>query len=325
MMALRTGDSVRESLRGNRDFVEVGGIPRQKALYTASQAQTADAFGYKWAKRETFESPQVEAFSRQWMVDRYDGITDAELRELVRGRKLLDAGCGAGMGALLLFGEMLRECRYIGLDISSAVEIAAARFGERDIPAEFIQASLTEVPRELGNFDMIWAEGVLHHTDASEASFDYLAARLNPGGVFMFYVYAKKAPVREYVDDMVRDKIASMPNEDAWKAVESLTRLGIALGELNVEIDVPEPVALLGIPAGRASLQRLLYNYFFKAFYRPEYTFAEMHHVNFDWYKPLNAHRHTPEEVQGWLAKNHLTASVFTVRPEGISVIARRP
>jgi SAM-dependent methyltransferase len=317
--------TVRELLADNADFVTVRGIPRQKNLYTPSQDQTADAFAFKWAKRDTFEKPHVAAFSREWMTGRYDNITDAELRGLIRGRKVLDAGCGAGMGALLLFGEMLKDCRYIGLDISTAVDVAAERFREKGIPGEFIQTSLTDIPSELGNFDVVWSEGVLHHTDSTERSFEYLANRLNPGGVFMFYVYARKAPVREYVDDMIRDRVASMSNEDAWDAMKSLTKLGIALGELNAEVEVPESVELLGIPAGRYNVQRLLYFYFFKAFYRPEYGFEEMLHINFDWYRPANAHRHTPEEVQGWLEKNSLRAERFVVRPEGISVIARRP
>lgn len=45
-----------------------------------------------------------------------------------------------------------------------------------------------------------------------------------------------------------------------------LSRLGKVLGELDIEIDVPEAVGLLEIPAGRINLQRLFYWHVFKAF-----------------------------------------------------------
>ena len=68
--------------------------------------------------------------------------------------------------------------------------------------------------------------------------------------------------------------------------MKNLTKLGIELGKLDIEINVPENIKTLDIPAGKINLQRLFYWYFCKAFYDPNLTFDEMHHINFDWYAP---------------------------------------
>lgn len=319
----QTFPSVIELLSNNPDFLIEHQIPRQKSVFTSSQSQTADSFGFKWAKRETYESEQAMAMQRDWVLGRYQ-LSEQEILEMIRGRKFLDAGCGASQGALLAFDQLLNQCRYIGVDISNAVDVAAARFRERGIQGEFVQASLMELPEELGNFDFIFSEGVLHHTDSTEQAINYLSKRLNPGGLFMFYVYGVKAPMREYADDYIRERISGMSNENAWKALEPLSKLGIALGELGVEIDIPESIDLLGIPAGRMDLQRLFYWYFCKAFYRPDWTLDEMNHVNFDWYRPTNCHRQTPEQVRSWVSNNGLEIVKWDVKLEGISVISRK-
>jgi hypothetical protein len=46
--------------------------------------------------------------------------------------------------------------------------------------------------------------------------------------------------------------------------------------------------------------------------------------TNFDWYHPLHAHRHTPEEVQRWCAEENLHIEHFDVQESGISVLARK-
>ena len=113
-----------------------------------------------------------------------------------------------------------------------------------------------------------------------------------------------------------------MPPEDAWQAMEPLTRLGVALGELDAEIDVPAPIELLGIPAGRISVQRLFYWHVAKAFYRPDLTFDEMNHINFDWFRPLNCHRHTEQEIRKWCLEAGLSIEQLDVSESGLTVVA---
>ena len=103
-----------------------------------------------------------------------------------------------------------------------------------------------------------------------------------------------------------------------------LTKLGELLGRLNLQIDVPETIDLLGIPAGKIDLQRLFYWHIFKAYYRTEWSLEEMNHVNFDWYAPKNSFRQTPQEVRSWCKELNLDIDREIVEEAGITVIARK-
>jgi SAM-dependent methyltransferase len=312
------------AIRGS-DFVLRDGILRAKGLASASQAQTSDAFGFKWKRRESYDSPQMLAAIRAWLVQRYGAPDDMGwLFDAERPPVLLDAGCGSGVSASELFGERLNRVRYIGADISVAAEVAKQRFAERAISGCFLQCDLMRLPFAPGSLDAIFSEGVLHHTDSTRDAILSLSRLLRAGGRFMFYVYNKKSPIREFTDDFIRDKLQGMAPDAAWQAVMPLTKLGKALGELAIEIDVPEDVALLGIPKGRVDLQRLFYWHIFKAFYRPDFTLEEMNHVNFDWYAPKNSHRQTPEEVRAWCVEAGLTIERERVEEAGITIIARK-
>ena len=43
---------------------------------------------------------------------------------------LIDAGCGAGMSGLELLGPLLPRIRYVGVDVSEAVDAARQRFSQ---------------------------------------------------------------------------------------------------------------------------------------------------------------------------------------------------
>jgi SAM-dependent methyltransferase len=302
------------------------GLPRGLGLESAAQAQTRDTFGYKWQKRETYESASGLAHMRAWLIERYgDPESFAFLREGCCSPVLLDAGCGAGYSALELFGPVLDRIRYLGADISTAVDVARVRFRERNVgDAAFIQTDLTRLPIPDDSVDVIFSEGVLHHTDSTKGALLALSAKLKPGGTFMFYVYRKKGPIREFTDDYIREKLQSMSPDEAWKAVQPLSKFGKMLGNLDIEIDISEDIDLLDIPAGRINLQRFFYWHIFKAFYRPDMSLDEMNHINFDWYAPKNAHRQSEGEVRNWCAEAGLEIVRERVEEAGITIVTKK-
>ena len=301
-----------------------GGILRAKELLSDAQGQTKNTFGFKWAKRETFEGEPVKIV-RQWLLDKYGDVARAPwLFATSDAPILLDAGCGAAMSALALFEPVLDRVRYLGADVSTAVEVAKARFAERGRAAAFLQADLNQLPLPENSVDLVFSEGVLHHTDNTGAALAAVVRHLKPGGRILFYVYRKKGPIREYTDDFIREKLQAMTPEQGWEAMMPLSKLGKVLGELNIEIEIPEKIDVLDIPAGRINLQRLFYWHVLKAFYRPEMTIDEMNHVNFDWYAPKNAHRHTVEEVRSWCERLSLGIEREHTEEAGISIIAQK-
>lgn len=310
---------------GDQTFEMKGGLPRSTALLSEAQAQTEETFGFKWKKRETFESPASLARMRAWLVERYGDVVRADWFADHGPRPLLvDAGCGAGLSALELFGESLSSLRYLGIDVSEAVDVAADRFAERGLEAGFMQADISLLPLPEASVDLIFSEGVLHHTNSTRGALAALARLLKPGGRFLFYVYRRKGPIREFTDDHIREKLQAMAPQEAWDALQPLTRLGIALGELGAEIDIPQPIELLGIPSGRIDVQRLFYWHVAKMFYRPDLDLEEMNHINYDWYAPANAARQSPEEMRAWCAESSLEIEREVVEEAGITIIARK-
>lgn len=301
------------------------GILRSRSLLSAAQAQTADIFGFKWSRRDTFESEAMRAPIREWLVERYGDLEGANWWSGHGDEPLvLDAGCGAGLAAVELFGARLRSIRYIGMDVSRAVDVAAQRFAERELPGGFIQADLAEPPFVDGSLDVVFSEGVLHHTDSTEHALKRLARLLRPGGRFLFYVYRRKGPIREFTDDYVRHQLQGMGPDEAWAQLMPLTKLGKALGDLHVEVEVPEDVELLGIPAGRIDVQRLVYWHVFKAYHRDDLDLEELNHINFDWYAPRNAHRQSADEVRAWCTDASLEIERENVQEAGITIVARK-
>lgn len=288
------------------------------------QAQTRDAFGFKWSKRSTCESPALQENSRRWLFERYcRGQSENVDKWLQGGRKIIvDVGCGSGQAAILLFGDHLKQHDYLGVDISDAVNIARERFKKRGYRGDFLMMDMCDAPIPENSVDVILAEGVLHHTDSTERTFRHLARKLKSGGRFLLYVYAQKSVIREYTDDFIRDRLRGMTDEDAWRALEPLTQLGAAFGKLGVTVDVPQDIPLLQIKKGQYDVQRFFYWHVCKTYFRPELTLDEMNLVNFDWFRPLNCHRHTPEEVRAWCADAGMRIERMDVQDAGITVVA---
>lgn len=320
----RLDEGMEFSLGGHR-FVVRDGMARSSKLVSAAQAQTRETFGFKWKKVDTFDSPTSLARMREWLIERYGDLDKAPwLAEHGEQPLLIDAGCGAGMSGLELIGPLLPRIRYLGVDVSEAVDVARQRFAQQGHSCGFLQADISDLPLPPESVDLIFSEGVLHHTNSTEVALKSLARLLKPGGRFLFYVYKKKGPIREFTDDYIREKLQKMSPDEAWKEMEPLTRLGISLGELNAEIEIPQPIEVLGIPAGRINVQRLFYWHVAKMFYRPDLNFDEMNHINFDWYAPTNAARQTPEQVRAWCAEADLSVEREVVEDAGITIIARK-
>lgn len=311
---------------GKRSYTLNNGVFKSTQMnLTSTQKQTQSTFGFKWKQEDTFNSPASLSRMKNWLLDRYEDPSKWLNKLSVEKPVVLDAGCGAGMSGFEYFGSVSQKIDYFGIDVSEAVDVAKKRTVEKGFNhALFMQESIANLPFTEPMFDIVFSEGVLHHTDNTQNTFNHLCQFLKDDGLFMFYVYRKKAPLREFTDDHIREQLQPLTAEQGWEELKSLTKLGIELGKLDIEINVPENIKTLDIPAGKINLQRLFYWYFCKAFYDPNLTFDEMHHINFDWYAPKNAHRHTVEEIKQWCKNNKLEIESIKEELSGITCIARK-
>jgi arsenite methyltransferase len=319
--ALELADAALRS-EGGRTYPIVDDIPRFTGAGDAGQDQTRESFGFKWTKRDSFGSDAMSRELHAWLLDRYGFESGEAMRAFFASKgRTLDAGCGAGVAtsAWMDDGWTDGSSQWVGLDISEAIDVARERLGS--FPGtHFVQGDVSQPPFRPATFDVVFSEGVLHHTPSTERAFKALVPLLRKGGELMIYVYRRKAPIREFTDDYVRERLADLPPDETWAALRPLTRLGQALAELDVEVEVPEDVPLLEIEAGRYDVQRLIYWHVAKLFWNPQMTFEENNHLNFDWYAPRYAWRHTEDEVRRWFEESGLELTRFHVHEAGYTV-----
>jgi SAM-dependent methyltransferase len=106
--------------------------------------------------------------------------------EIVRGRWVLEAGCGAGR-----FTEVLLDsgAHVFACDLSSAVEANAANFHGRE--HHFVcQGDIYSLPVAESSFEVVICLGVLQHTPYPETAIESLAKAVKPGGMLVIDHYS---------------------------------------------------------------------------------------------------------------------------------------
>ena len=269
---------------------------------------TADSFRDKWEKNTDLAFSETlregsDIFS--WILNRNGFSSSQELAGFLESkRRVLDAGCGNGrVMALFKQYSSAESTEIVGIDLVSS-NVARKNLGQLENVFVYERDLLGDLS-DLGEFDFIYCQEVLHHTEDPQAAFHNLCNVLAPGGEIAIYVYKKKAPAREFVDDYIREKISNLPYAEAIAVCEQITELGKSLSEYKLKIDVPQ-VDVLEIPAGEYDLQRFIYHFFAKCFWNPELSYRDNVAINYDWYHPQLSTRHTLDEVREWFSSGGL-------------------
>lgn len=143
----------------------------------------------------------VGNFSFEWNIHRRTQIDDGDRRtsaeafylrfgkgpEFFRGKKVLDAGIGAGRYADV---ALRAGAEVWGVDLSFAVETAQENLAHYAPRIHVAQADLFRLPFAHNTFDVIYSFGVLHHTPDPRAGFEALVKLLRPGGVICITLYS---------------------------------------------------------------------------------------------------------------------------------------
>ena len=267
---------------------------------------------------------ETKAFMREWILDKYGwGNSESFKKVMESKRHILDAGTGLGR-VVADFCEVNKSGEVFGVDLSDAVE-GAYQNTKKYQNAHILQADLMNLPFNRGSFDFIFSEGVLHHTPNTQTAFEVLVNYLAPKGEISIYIYGKKGPIREFCDDYIRQSTTKLSAEECWEFSKRITTLGRALSDLQIEFEIPEDIPALSMRAGKYNLQRFFYYHIFKCFWNDRFTFDENNLINFDWYHPAYAHRHTPEEVRAWFQKSGLQVTHLDISESGITARGLKP
>lgn len=152
-----------------------------------SIGMTRESFDFQWA-----ELPEGEhMLSSESFLATATGLlakNTALPESWFAGKRVLDAGCGQGRWT---HAFLRLEAEVTALDASPAglqrTKDAAESLGKS---VATHQVNLIEGPPEdLGQFDLVWSFGVLHHTGNTYACFKNLLKHVAPGGYFYLMVY----------------------------------------------------------------------------------------------------------------------------------------
>lgn len=122
----------------------------------------------------------------QWQKNLRRNLGSALPLEDLRGRRILDVGCG--------FGRHLRVAsdhgaEVVGVDLSGGVDVAFKNLAGRP-NCHILQANIHERPLRDDVFDVVWSFGVLHHMPDPHAGFRALVDFARPnGGLIAIWVY----------------------------------------------------------------------------------------------------------------------------------------
>lgn len=131
-----------------------------------------------------------DSFARDYFVPgfrRHLAALGLDPDTALRGRLFLDAGCGGYAGGLAIAtASGVRRATAVDLSLENA---KSAR--RRYAGAQVAQADLLSLPYATGVFDVVYCNGVLHHTVDPEGAFRELLRVLAPGGRIYIGVYGR--------------------------------------------------------------------------------------------------------------------------------------
>jgi ubiquinone/menaquinone biosynthesis C-methylase UbiE len=259
-------------------LVRLGATPKSNAMTSMDQEPTVGAVRNYWNAHtlglqyvcdssitpctpEFFDHirPWMNPFKFPWIMERIE----REAAQL-RGRRLLEVGCGLGYDSL----EFLkRGVRVTATDLTpQAVELTRRHFDLENVVADDVRVENSLALSFPDNsFDAVWANGVLHHTGNTQLALREIWRVLKPGGraiICHFYrrgswMYAVSRLGRENIEFKEQDP----PVTDFHSDREIL--------DLFKEYQVIEAVHdhYRALPVARRGLKAMLYRGLFQPVY----------------------------------------------------------
>ena len=184
----------------------------------------------------TGRPPAPERAAPPRPLDAYDHAILDRLGPL-EGRRVLDAGCGAGDLTLEL---MKRGAEVTALDVSEGMVELARERAERwrpEVEARFVAARLEATGFADGEFDAVAGKWILHHTDVPPACAE-LARIVAPGGRAVLFENQGRNPLLRAARRRLagRGPVASFGTPDERPLeVHDFRLLSRAFGALSVE------------------------------------------------------------------------------------------
>jgi SAM-dependent methyltransferase len=263
-------------------FAVEAGVPRMLRA-KAPATLTQKSFGKQWQMHSqgNFERDLIYSKSREECLE--DFRRAFNLRDLgaLRDCLILDAGCGSGELTADI-GRAAPGAAVIGMDFSEAARVAFERC--RGISnVHIVQADLSLPPFRPRSFDLVWSEGVIHHTPNTARSFASLSRMVKPGGKLYVWIYSDRVTTPYRLARKVLRKPYLLPSGALYALSWTLALPLHALNKMR--------------EAFRLS--------------RVKHRLSSTAYSFYDTLSPEYVHFHSQEEVLGWFARQDFDPVFF--------------
>lgn len=159
---------------------------RAREQWSQDPCGAENAREHELGTREFFDEVERNRYDvyAPWMrgVMQFENFKDA---------RLLEIGCGMGTD-LLQFARGGARCT--GIDITPrSIEISRHRFSLYEQSAQFLLGDGESLPFGSDSFDVVYSNGVLHHTPDTAGAINEVHRVLRPGGIAKVMVYHRNS------------------------------------------------------------------------------------------------------------------------------------
>lgn len=260
------------------------GVPRMNTRMQGLE-RVARTFSYEW---KAHHEGQLEHDDTLWGLTADEDwsyfleatrLNDGDLE----GAVILDAGCGSGRltSQIAEHGASV----VVGVDMIEAVDAAFER--TRHLAnVHIVQGNIFQLPLRQKAFDLVWSNGVIHHTPDARGAHAALAEMVKPGGLLYVWVYAKRFnPFRFTKDVLDLLGVTRLPEPVLLRISRVFAYISVALHTLYKLMRRIPPFR----PHSRWARRTLRHR-----------TVHELSLTWFDALSPAYDSRHTEAEVIGW-------------------------
>ena len=196
----------------------VGYIPRFTPMDTY-----ASSFGFQW---ERFSRLRSDRYNKSSIVRNTILRRSGWDAEHLRGKLLLECGCGGGNDTEALLGL---GANIVSIDFSSRSVDTARKNNLGHDNLLIIQADIAELPIKTRAFDVVYCHRVIQHTPDPERSFRSMVQRVADDGEMFLHSYSTRLKSMLHCKYLLRPVTRRMSHE---KVLKLLYRYGPFLHRL---------------------------------------------------------------------------------------------